>query len=204
VFLLRDGKTWRFPKNKKELPCPIKPLYRIPILGQTILYSKPILKHHPEHWFHKDAVIGQADIDGLVQKAVNRTLPRGAAKVAIVENGQVLMVKACRGLTKDMWNLPGGFIGYGEHPSVSAQRELIEEIGVRVKLIRLLGIYSERFERTGGYMLSFVYLGKRLNAKIKLDRTEIAEIRWMPIAAALRVTKNPFAKAGLKDFLKKK
>jgi len=202
VFLLRDRNTWRFPKSSREIPFPFKGLYPIPVGTHQVLYAQPRLDRHPDHWFHKDAVIGRSDVDPIVQRAVNRTLPRGASKVAIIEKGKVLMVMANRGLTKGMWNLPGGFIGYGEHPAASAQREVLEEVGVRVRLVRLLGVYSERFQRTGGYMLSFVYLGKRLTSKLRPDPGEIQEARWMTLREALRVTKNPFAKAGLRDYLK--
>ena len=68
------------------------------------------------------------------RKPSTRSSPRAASKVAIIENGKVLMVRAARGITKGIWNLPGGFVGYGEHPAQSAQREVMEELGIRVKL----------------------------------------------------------------------
>ncbi len=201
VFLIKRGKTWRFPSSRDELPCRIKPVFTMPLAGGPVLFAKPILQHHPDHWFHKDEVIGRKDVDPMVQQAVNRSLPRGAAKVAVIEKGKVLMVRAARGLTKGYWNLPGGFIGYGEHPSETAQREVLEELGIRVQLTRLLGIYSQTFPRTGGYMLSFVYVGKRLTKKISPHPEEIESICWMPVKTAARITPNPFAKAGLRDYL---
>ncbi len=202
VFLLKDRGVWRFPRIKKELPCRYVPVFTMPLKGGSVLYAKPILKHHPDHWFHKDDVIGRSDIAPLVQQAVNRSLPRAAAKVAIVEHGQVLMVRAARGLTKGYWNLPGGFVGYGEHPRDSAQREVYEELGIRVRLKRLLGIYSEVFPRTGGYMISFVFLGARRPGRIRPHPEELDTYMWMPIRQALRSTLNPFARAGLRDYLK--
>jgi ADP-ribose pyrophosphatase YjhB (NUDIX family) len=202
VYLLRDKTQWRFPKTTRELPCRYKAVFPMPIGSSIVLYAHPILKHHPEHWFHKDDVIGRKDVDPIVQQAVNRSLPRGAAKVAIIEKGQVLMVMGRRGITKGMWNLPGGFIGYGEHPEESARREVMEELGTRVRLVRVLGIYAQTFKRTGGYMISFIYLGKRLSKKIRPHPEEIEQVCWMPLREALRLTKNPFAISGLRDYLK--
>jgi 8-oxo-dGTP diphosphatase len=202
VFLVREGDHWRFPRRTSELPARILPVSTIPVGSTTVLYAHPVLKHHPDHWFHKDEVIGRKDVDSIVQQAINRTLPRGAAKVAIIENGKVLMVKANRGITKNMWNLPGGFISYGEHPAQAAVREAREELGVRVKLLRLLGIYHEVFPRTGGYMISFIYLGQRLSKTFHLHPGEIAEIAWMTPREAIRETRNPFVKSGLNDYLK--
>jgi ADP-ribose pyrophosphatase YjhB (NUDIX family) len=202
VFLIKKGGTWRFPSRKSELPCPIKPVFTMPLPGGTVLFAKPILARHPFHWFHKDELIGRRDVSPIVQEAVNRSLPRAASKVAIVERGKVLMVRAGRGMTKGIWNLPGGFVGYGEHPAPSAQREVFEELGLRVRLIRLLGIYAETFPRTGGYMLSFVYLGRRLTKKITPHPEEIESFVWMPVKKAARITPNPFARAGLRDYLR--
>jgi ADP-ribose pyrophosphatase YjhB (NUDIX family) len=203
VFLVKDGRTWRFPRSKRELPCRYTPVFLMPLQGGTVLFAKPILKNHPTHWFHKDEIVGRNDIAPLVHRAVNRSLTRTAAKVAIIERGKVLMVRAGRGLTEGIWNLPGGFVGYGEHPEYSARREVEEELGMKVKLLRLLGIYSETFPRTGGYMLSFVYLGKRLTKKISPHPEEIESYTWMPVKTALRITPNPFARAGLRDYLRR-
>jgi 8-oxo-dGTP diphosphatase len=128
-------------------------------------------------------------------------LVRGAAKVAIIDKGKVLMVKARRGLTQGIWNLPGGFMGYGEHPAESAKREVREELGVQVKLVRLIGVYSDVFARTGGYMISFIYQGKKPAAPFRMHPEELEEIQWMPVRKALRVTRNPFVKKGLRDYL---
>ncbi len=204
VFLIKKGKRWVFPRALREIPCTFEPVFLMPLAGRNVLFAKPVLEHHPEHWFHKDSLIGRADVDPLVQQAVNRSLPRGAAKVAIVEKGRVLMVRAGRGITKGIWNLPGGFIGYGEHPSQSARREVKEELGIRVGLTRLLGIYSETFVRTGGYMISFVYEGRRLSKTIRPHREEIESYCWMPVKTAARVTPNPFARAGLRDYLRQR
>ena len=135
VFLIKQGRMWRFPRTKNA-NCPIAILlfFLMPFKEGNVLFAKPILDRHPAHWFHKDEVIGRTDIAPLVQKAVNRSLTRTASKVAIIEKGKVLMVRAGRGITKGIWNLPGGFVGYGEHPGSSAQREVMEELGIKVKL----------------------------------------------------------------------
>src|ERR1039458_8119476 len=138
VFLVKKGRTWHFPRCRREIPCPFKPVFIMPLAGGTVLFAKPVLASHPFHWFQKDELIGRPDVSPIVQEAVNRSLPRAASKVAIIERGKVLMVRAGRGLTKGIWNLPGGFVGYGEHPAPSAQREVFEELGLRVRLVRLL------------------------------------------------------------------
>ncbi len=202
VFLIKQKGLWRFPKSDKEIHCRYTPVFVMTLKGGTVLYAKPTLTNHPHHWHHKDEIIGRHDIDPIVQQAVNRSHPRGAAKVAIIEKGKVLLVKAARGLTAGIWNLPGGFIGYGEHPEETAQREVEEELGIKIRLERLLGVYADTFTRTGGFMISFVYLAKRLSKTLKPHPEEIETITWMNVRQAARDLPNPFAKAGLRDYLK--
>lgn len=204
VFLIKKGRRWTFPSRVSQLPAKFEPLLRMPVSGHSVLFAKPLLKNHPFDWFHKDLLIGRKDVDPLVQQAVNRSLPRAASKIAIIERGKVLMVRSARGLSKGMWNLPGGFVGYTEHPLESAKREVMEEVGLRVKVQRLLGVYAETFPGSGGYMLCFVYLGKRRRGPITPHPEEIECYEWLPIREALRATRNPFARAGLSDYLRKR
>jgi len=47
VFLIKKGRTWQFPANHAELPCPIKPVFTMPLKEGAVLFAKPILSRHP-------------------------------------------------------------------------------------------------------------------------------------------------------------
>ncbi len=70
-------------------------------------------------------------------------LPSAAA---LVKNNkdEVLLVK--RGIEpgKGQWALPSGFIEIHEAPDQACLRELEEETGLKGKIVRLLGVYSQK------------------------------------------------------------
>ncbi len=58
----------------------------------------------------------------------------------IIEDGKVLL-----GLRRDSdwWNLPGGGMELGETVDEALRREVLEETGLRVRVGRLVGVYSK-------------------------------------------------------------
>ncbi len=58
------------------------------------------------------------------------------------------------------WALPGGFIDYGESAETAAVREAKEETGLDVRLVGLLGVYSDPQRDPRGHTMSVVYVGR--------------------------------------------
>ncbi|MBN1230245.1 MAG: NUDIX domain-containing protein [Anaerolineales bacterium] len=56
------------------------------------------------------------------------------------EKNKVLI---CHGRDRDLWNLPGGGMESGETPQQALWREVNEETGLEVEIIRLVGIYTK-------------------------------------------------------------
>jgi 8-oxo-dGTP diphosphatase len=56
------------------------------------------------------------------------------------------------------WAIPGGFIDYGEQAEVAAKREAMEEIGLEIELVELLGVYSDPTRDDRQHTLSAVYI----------------------------------------------
>ncbi len=84
--------------------------------------------------------------------------PVPVAGVAVVKDGEVLMVK--RGIEPDkgQWSLPAGFLEHDEEPKVGAARELEEETGVRAGPDDLEFLGTSLFDQEGrGHLLALVY-----------------------------------------------
>jgi 8-oxo-dGTP diphosphatase len=103
----------------------------------------------------------------------------GASAVIVDERGRVLLVKHTYGRLN--WELPGGHTDPGESAAETAQREVREETGLRVRVKRLSGIYYEPEVD----MHHFVFSCQRLdNPEVpRPDRNEISECGyWEPDA----------------------
>ena len=69
--------------------------------------------------------------------------PKVAATCIVEREGQALMV--CRGVQPGigLWSIPGGYVDRGEVVEEAAVREVQEETGLAVEVVRLLGLFSE-------------------------------------------------------------
>jgi 8-oxo-dGTP diphosphatase len=58
------------------------------------------------------------------------------------------------------WAIPGGFVDLGEIVEQAAAREALEEVSLNVRLIALLGIYSDPSRDSRGHTVTAVYVGE--------------------------------------------
>jgi 8-oxo-dGTP diphosphatase len=99
--------------------------------------------------------------------------------VAIVQDGQVLMVRRRHEPFKGQWTLPSGFLEYGETPEQAAVREVREEIGVEVELTGLVDVLLERGDPRGLCLL-VVYAGRIVGGRLRAG-DDAAEVRAFPL-----------------------
>jgi len=67
--------------------------------------------------------------------------PQTAACIVLSKENMILLVKRKNDPFKELWSLPAGFVEYGENPRDAAIRELNEEIGLKAKYDRVVGVY---------------------------------------------------------------
>ena len=58
--------------------------------------------------------------------------------------GKILVVKRNLKPGINKWALPGGFVESGEAPEIACLRELEEETGLKGKIKRLVGVYTQK------------------------------------------------------------
>lgn len=101
--------------------------------------------------------------------------PVPAAGAIVVENGKILMVKRAHPPRIGDWCFPAGFMEWQEHPAQTAVREVLEETGLRIELIRFFEVYSGNDDPRANAVL-ILYLARAIDGELKAadDALEVA------------------------------
>ena len=83
--------------------------------------------------------------------------PKLTTDGVIVKENQILFIKRGKNPFKGCWALPGGFVEYGEKIENAVVREILEETGLRTKIMNLVGVYSDPDRDPRGHTVSVVY-----------------------------------------------
>jgi len=76
----------------------------------------------------------------------------------VVVGGKILLVRRKNEPFKGGYALPGGFVEYGETVEECVLREIEEETGLKTRVDRLLGVYSEPGRDPRGHTVSLVFV----------------------------------------------
>lgn len=188
IFLIPREDTLDLP-TRDEIPFEIEVI--APLASSCdIVFCMPNLEAHPSEWMRKDVVPADARVTTLVREAVHATMPRVVSEGVFIQNGLILLVKGNRGLTKDRWTLPGGFIQFGEDPADGLRREIREELGVSAEIDQLLAVRSKLGEHTLLHWILFFYR-VTLFGEIKPNPDEIADTRFFELKQASNLLTDP-------------
>ena len=91
--------------------------------------------------------------------------------------GRVLLVRRGRPPFEGSWALPGGFCEWKETTESCCARETKEETGVRVRVGKLLGVYSEPNRDPRGHNVTVLYAARPLGGRAT-GGDDAAEARW--------------------------
>ena len=76
------------------------------------------------------------------------------------EEGRILLIRRGSDPYEGYWALPGGFVEVGETLEEAAVREAEEETGLKVEVVRLVGVYSDPDRDPRGHNVSVTYLAR--------------------------------------------
>lgn len=96
-------------------------------------------------------------------------------KCVVIHDGKVLMIKNSYGGWKK-WMFPGGGIDRDETPEQAVEREVFEEVGVKVLNVHRIGEYSSTKEFKRDTVIVFACDSEC--EEVRIDPQEIAEAKW--------------------------
>lgn len=98
-----------------------------------------------------------------------------AASVALIDRDRVLLIQRARAPWSGMWSLPGGRLEPGETAEQAAEREILEEVGLRAFALRPL---RRMFLGDGKFVLQ-VFATEAFEGEIVVAEDEISDHRWV-------------------------
>lgn len=136
----------------------------------------------------------------MSRKEFLKKLPRKRTSAGIFlfnYKNELLILKL--GYSK-FWNIPGGCIEEGESIVDGLHREIKEEIGIKVNILRCI-VIEDKIAKFDDYLdeaLQFVFIGKKLSKKdiekIKIDNDEIIDFEFVKIPEAIKMINPKMAK----------
>jgi 8-oxo-dGTP diphosphatase len=98
----------------------------------------------------------------------------------IFDNRSIVLIRRKNPPFTGKLAFPGGFVEYNETTEDAVMREVEEELGIKTKIIRLMGVYSEPYRDPRHHTVSVVYELKPLSTKFKAG-DDAAEFEKIPI-----------------------
>ncbi len=102
--------------------------------------------------------------------------PKVATAMILERGGRVLLVRRGTEPGLGLWSLPGGYVDRGEVVEEAAVGEVWEETGLRTRIARLVGVFSE----SGGPVVLVVYAGEILEGEPEA-RDEVMEVGFFEV-----------------------
>lgn len=99
-------------------------------------------------------------------------------------DGRILLIERGTEPFKGSWVLPGGLVDPGETVQESCIREVEEELGLNVRIIRLIGIYSTPGRDPRGSFVSIAFHAEMVAGEI-VPTEEAPSHRWLGAAEDL-------------------
>jgi ADP-ribose pyrophosphatase YjhB (NUDIX family) len=132
--------------------------------------------------------------------------PRVGVGAVILDGDRVLLIKRGQPPSQGKWSIPGGLIHLGERIEDAVRREVLEECGVRVRLLGLCGVIDrvrlapddgvqpvgQPVGQPGGqparvhYHYVIIDFAAAIEAGAPRAGSDAAEVRWVPVSELAR------------------
>lgn len=104
-----------------------------------------------------------------------------AVGVLVINKDKALIIKRGEEPNKFLWSIPGGLVEIGEELEEAAIREVKEEMGIDVKIEKMIGIFNciNRNKNEIEYHYVIIdYIAREFTGSIKTNK-EILDFKWI-------------------------
>ena len=93
--------------------------------------------------------------------------------------GRIMLIRRGNEPFKGGYALPGGFVDIGETVEAACRREVLEEAGVAVGELQLVGVYSDPARDPRGHTVSVAYLARLPDAPNPKAGSDAEGAEWV-------------------------
>lgn len=95
--------------------------------------------------------------------------PKLTVDIILPMDSGIVLIKRKNEPFEGKWALPGGFVDIGETVEAAAAREMREETGLDVEIVRLVGVYSDPGRDPRGHNVSVAFLARTVGGTLAPD-----------------------------------
>ena len=142
--------------------------------------GKQILKQYLEN---------EKEIENLLRYGPKPSL--AVDGVVVDKNNNLILIRRKNPPYKGQLALPGGFVEIDETTEAAVMREIREELGIKTRVKRLLGVYSDPKRDPRQHIVSVVYELEPLSEKFKAG-DDAAAFERVPVPGLKKITNLAF------------
>jgi 8-oxo-dGTP diphosphatase len=102
----------------------------------------------------------------------------------LIEDGRVLLTQRKAGAhLAGLWEFPGGKVEAGEDPRDALRRELVEELGIDVRVGDVVDVAFHRYDDVGKAVLLLFYEAARTATSGGPEARDVAAFRWSDLTS---------------------
>jgi len=107
----------------------------------------------------------------------NKKVQTGVA-VLVKKDNKILLIKRKGSHGSGTWAPPGGHLDFGESISGCAERETREEIGLKIKNLKVVGFTQDLFKKEKKHYITIWVESEWESGKTKIGNDEMSKIGW--------------------------